>query len=111
MTYKLNGYDKDGYDGDGYDRDGFDSDGHTPLMNAAIDGNHDEYKRLLELGADPQVYNGIFGRKTAADYAAEREEKKTHKKLKNDYSSDDHISSYSSGYSFPDYPQNTAKSK
>jgi len=52
--------------------DQYDNNGHTPLMKAAIQGDYDEVKRLLELGADPTIKDRDWNSSTAEKYAAKK---------------------------------------
>jgi hypothetical protein len=52
--------------------DQYDDKGHTPLMTAAIQGDYDEVKRLLELGADPNLKDREWNSSTAEKYAAKK---------------------------------------
>lgn len=51
------------------DIDQYDAFGRTRLMNAAIEGNLDQVKRLLELGADPDIADENWSTSRAVDYA------------------------------------------
>ena len=50
----------------------YDENGRTPLMNAAIVGDYDEVKRLLELGADPDIADRDWGTTKAENYAGRK---------------------------------------
>ena len=50
----------------------YDKNGHTPLMNAAITGDYDEVKRLLALGADPNIADRDWGTTKAENYAGRK---------------------------------------
>lgn len=60
----------------------YDENGRTPLMNAAIAGDYDEVKRLLELGANPDIADRDWGTTKAEDYAGrEAKDSEVHRKI------------------------------
>jgi len=60
----------------------YDENGRTPLMNAAIAGDYDEVKRLLELGADPNIADKDWGTTKAENYAGrEAKNSEVHRKI------------------------------
>lgn len=66
------------------DIDEYDENGRTSLMNAAFNGDYDEVKRLLDLGADPSIADDNFGTTTAEDIALRLAKKsETHRKIYN----------------------------
>ena len=52
----------------------YNNNGHTPLMEAAMNGDYDEVKRLLELGADPNITDQKWGTAKAEDFAGRKSE-------------------------------------
>jgi len=68
---------------DGENIDEYDENGRTALMNAAIAGDYDEVKRLLELGADPDVADRDWGTTAKAENYAGRKAKNSevHRKI------------------------------
>jgi len=47
----------------------YDNNGRTPLMNAAITGDYDEVKRLIEYVANPNITDDNFSTSKAAAYS------------------------------------------
>jgi len=67
---------------DGENIDEYDENGRTALMNAAIAGDYDEVKRLLELGADPDIADRDWGTTKAENYAGRKaKNSKVHTKI------------------------------
>jgi hypothetical protein len=64
------------------DIDEYDANGHTPLMRATIDGDYDEVKRLLDLGADPNKCDAEWNATKAEDFAGRKsKDSRIHKRI------------------------------
>jgi hypothetical protein len=62
--------------------DEYDKNGYTPLMLAAKEGDYDEVKRLLELGADPNIMDEDFGTSSAQSFASRKAKRsEVHRKV------------------------------
>jgi len=64
-------YDSHGYNQHGY-KLGYNKDGYTPLMVAAIAGDYNEVKRLLESGADPNMVDADWQTTKAVNFAGRK---------------------------------------
>lgn len=63
--------DSRGYNQFGYQH-GYNRGGYTPLMVAAIVGDYNEVKRLLELGANPNAVDRDWGSSKAVNFAGRK---------------------------------------